>query len=79
LKVFFQETVPEENAVPVAVIGIQSFSDSLGLNPHLHVLATDGCFYGNGTFRVASRFETNGLEEIFRHNVFKMLLLKRGS
>jgi hypothetical protein len=21
------------------------------INPHLHVLATDGCFYGNGSFK----------------------------
>jgi hypothetical protein len=42
----------------------------------LHVLCTDGCFYGQGMFRVAPRFETKQLEEVFRHNVFKMLLSK---
>jgi len=68
--------VPEEDAVPGAVIAIQSFGDFLGFNPHLHVLASDGCFYGNGMFRVAPRFVTKHLEEIFRHKVFKMLLSK---
>jgi len=76
LKVFFQEAVPEEGAVPGAVIAIQSFSDFLGFNPHLHVLCSDGCFYGDGMFRVSPRFETRQLEEIFRHKVFKMLLSK---
>jgi len=76
LKTFFQEAVPEEDAVPGAVIAIQSFGDFLGFNPHLHVLASDGCFYGNGMFRVAPRFVTKHLEEIFRHKVFKMLLSK---
>jgi hypothetical protein len=76
LKEFFQEATPEEDAVPGAVIAIQSFGDFLGFNPHLHVLASDGCFYGNGMFRVAPRFETKHLEEIFRHKVFKMLLSK---
>ena len=76
LKVFFQEAVPEENAVPGAVIAIQSFGDFLGLNSHLHVLASDGCFYGQGMFRVASRFETKDLEKIIRHKVFKMMLSK---
>jgi len=76
LKVFFQEAVPEEDAVHGAVIAIQSFGDFLGYNPHLHVLCSDGCFYGDGMFRVAPRFETKQLEEIFRHNVFKMLLSK---
>jgi hypothetical protein len=84
LKIFSQEAVPEEDpvlggkesAVPGAVIAIQSFGDFLGFNPHLHVLCTDGCFYGNGMFRVAPRFEAKGLEEIFRHKVFRMLLSK---
>ena len=76
LKEFFQETMPEEDVVPGAVVAIQSFGDFLGFNPHLHVLGTDGCFYGEGMFRVAPRFETNQLEEFFRHNVFKMLLSK---
>ena len=78
LKVFFQETIPEEDAVSGAVIAIQSFGDFLGFNPHLHILCSDGCFYGEGMFRVAPRFETKQLEEIFpakdgifdRHNVF---------
>ena len=65
-----------EDAVPGAGIAIQSFSDFLGFNSHLHVLSMDGCFYGQGMFRVAPRFETKQLEEIFRHKVFKMLLSK---
>jgi len=76
LKAFSQEAVPEEDAVPGAVVAIQSFGDFLGFNPHLHILCTDGCFYANGMFRVAPHFETRGIEEIFRHNVFKMLLSK---
>jgi len=76
LKVFFQETVPEDDAAPGAVIAIQSFGDFLGFNPHLHILCSDGCFYGEGMFRVAPRFETKQLENIFQHKVFKMLLSK---
>ena len=71
---FFQESVPKKGAVPGAAVAIQSFGDFLGFNPHLHILGTDGGFYGNGMFRVAPRFETKHLEEIFRHKVFKMLL-----
>ena len=81
LKIFIQGTIPvedpvlggEDDAVPGAVIAIQSFGDFLGYNPHLHILCSDGCFYGDGMFRVAPHFETKGLEEIFRHKVFKML------
>ncbi len=76
LKEVFQEVVPEEDAVPGAVIAIHSFGDFLGWHPHLHVLCTDGCFYGNGMFRVAPLFELKHLEEIFRRKVFKILLKK---
>ena len=48
----FQEISPEKDVVPVAVIAIQSFGDFLGFNPHLHILSTDGCFYGKGMFRM---------------------------
>jgi hypothetical protein len=67
--VFFQETAPEEDAVPGAVIAIQSFGDFLGFNPHVHILCTDGCFYGNGMFRVAPLFEAKDLEHIFQHKL----------
>ncbi|MCJ7684980.1 MAG: transposase, partial [Desulfobacteraceae bacterium] len=76
LKVFFQIAVPEKEAVPGAVIAIQSFGDFLGFNPNLHVLGVDGCFYGKGMFRVVPRFHKKDLEKIFRHKVFKMLLSK---
>ena len=80
LKEFFQEIVSEEDAVPGAVIAIHTFGDFLGWHLHLHVLCTDGCFYGNGPagagFRVAPVFELKHLEAIFRHKVFKMLLSK---
>ena len=76
LKVFFKEVVPEQEAVPGAVIAIQTFGDFLGFNPHLHILCSDGCFYGEGMFRVAPRFTSKTLEEIFRQRVFKVLLSK---
>jgi len=73
-KEFFQETVPKEEAIPGAVIVTHSFGDFLGWHPHLHVLITDGCFYGNGMFRQASIFELKYLEKIFLHKVFKVFL-----
>ena len=76
LKAFLKEAVPEEDAVPGAVIAIHTFGDFLGWHPHLHVLCTDGCFYGNGMFRVSPLFDVKQMEEIFRHKVFKILLKK---
>ena len=67
----------EEDAVPGAVIAIQSFEDFLGFNPHLHVLISDGFFYGDGMFMVAPSFGTKDLEKLFRYKVFKMLLSRK--
>jgi len=67
---FFKGASTEEGAVPGAVIAIQSFGDFLGFNLHLHILCSDSCFYGKGIFRVAPRFETKPLEEVFKHRVF---------
>ena len=61
LKVFFQGTLLDEDAIPGAVIATQSFGDLLGFNPHLHTLCSDGCFYGEGMFRVAPRFRAKDL------------------
>ena len=68
--------MPEKNPIPGAVIAIQTFGDFLGFNPHCHVLVTDGCFYGKGMFRVAPSLEMKKLGAIFRHKVFKMLLVR---
>jgi hypothetical protein len=76
LKECFQEAVPEEDAVPGAVVAIHSFGDFLGWHPHLHILCTDCCFYRDGMFRVALLFELKHLEAIFRHKVFKIVLSK---
>jgi len=40
LKVFLKESVPDDNAVPGAAIGIESFGDFLGFNPRCHILVT---------------------------------------
>jgi hypothetical protein len=77
LKVFFRAIVPEEDAIPGAVIAIQTFGDFLGFNPHCHALCTDGGFYGKGMFRVAPWFIPKDLEKLFRYKVFKMLLSRK--
>jgi hypothetical protein len=46
-------------------------------HPHLHVLCPDGCFYGQGLFRVAPAFKLKDLEKLFRLKVLAMLLGKK--
>jgi len=74
LKGFYQFIIDEDGAVPGAAIAIQSFADFLGFNPHTHILVSDGCFYGEGKFKVAPSFKAGDLEAVFRGKIFKMLL-----
>ena len=76
LKVFYKEIVPEQDAVPGATVAVHTFGDLLETNSHLHILVTDGCFWGDDNFTVAPSFEIKQIEEVFRHKVFKMLLSK---
>ena len=41
---YLKQTVVYEDAVPGAVIAVQSFSDFLGFNCHLHVTASDPAY-----------------------------------
>lgn len=71
LKLFFQEAVPGGDAVPGAVVAIQTFGDfPSGFHPHLHILVSDGSFHENGMFSVSPTVKTKTLEQIFRHKVF---------
>jgi hypothetical protein len=77
LQVFFNTIALGEDAVPGAVIAIQTFGDFLGFNPHCHVPCTDAGFYGKSMFRVAPRFIPRDPEKLFRYKVFKMLLSRK--
>ncbi|MCP4184316.1 MAG: IS91 family transposase, partial [Hyphomicrobiales bacterium] len=73
LHLYLTQAVPYEDATPGAAIAVQSFGDFQNFNPHLHIISTDGCFYGNGAFMVCPPPSTGELEELFRYEVFKML------
>jgi hypothetical protein len=70
---YLKKTVPYDDAVTGAVIAVQSFGDFLGFNSHLHVTATDGCFYGNDSFKACPRLNPKDLVDLFRYEVFKIL------
>jgi hypothetical protein len=42
-------------------------------HPHLHLLATNGCFNNTGAFMVCPSPKTDDLEEFFRYKVLKLL------
>lgn len=59
--------------MPGAVVAVHTFGDFQQFNPHLHIIATDGCFAGTGTFLTAADAKAQDLEELFRYEELKML------
>ncbi|MBT8358850.1 MAG: transposase zinc-binding domain-containing protein, partial [Deltaproteobacteria bacterium] len=76
LNLYLMQAAAYDDAKAVATVAVQSFYDFQNFNPHLHVLATDGCFYGNGSFKVCPTPQAKDFEEPFRQEVFKILKAK---
>jgi hypothetical protein len=66
-------TVSYGDAVPGAAIAVHTFGDFQQFHPHLHLIATDGCFAGSGTITKTHEPEPKDLIELFRYEVLKML------
>jgi hypothetical protein len=62
------------NPIPGAVISVQTFGEFLNFNPHLHIIATDGCFDENGIFMKSRTPNATELEAVFASEVFNMLI-----
>ena len=73
LSAYLKQGASFDDASPGAVIAVQTFGDYQNFNPHLHVIATDGCFNSSGSFTVGPDPQSSDLEEAFRLEVFKML------
>ncbi|MDY6906390.1 MAG: transposase [Thermodesulfobacteriota bacterium] len=70
---YLRHSVPYDNAVAGGVVAVQTFGTFQNFHPHLHIIATDGCFYGEGKFQKANRPCPADLEPLFRQEVFKLL------
>lgn len=73
LSVYLKQGVSLDDPKPGAVIAVQTFGDFLNFNPHLHIIATDGCFDQDGGFMVGAVPDASVLEELFRLQVLGML------
>ena len=76
LSAYLKQSVPFDEAIPGAAIAVHSFGDFQQFNPHLHLIVTDGCFFGNGTFTKGPAPEPIDLQDLFRYEVLKMLKAK---
>jgi hypothetical protein len=63
LNTYLKQAVLLDDAVPGAAIAVHTFGDFQQFNPHLHLIATDGCFSDTGTFT-----KSPGLEHIGGHH-----------
>lgn len=73
LNLYLTQAIPNDDAKAGAAVAVQSFVDFQNFHPHLHILATDACFYNDDAFMVCPPPDTGELEMLFRYEVFKML------
>jgi len=73
LSCYLKHGVSDEEAMPGAAIAVQTFGDFLNFNPHLHIIATDGCFVNDGNFMNRIVPNPDDLEIPFRCEVLYML------
>ena len=73
LSKYLKTSVSYDDATPGAVVAIHTFGEFQNQNPHLHIIATDGCFNDAGYFMVGTRPNAKDLEHAFRQEIFKFL------
>ena len=74
---FFREVTKDPDAVPGVIVSIQTYGrDPVLFHPHLHCLASDGCFSRDGRFHPVSWVDTEKMMRLFRHRLFQTLLAK---
>jgi len=73
LSEYLKQGVAVDKPIPGCVIAVQTFEEFLNFNPHLHIIATDGCFYGDSKFMRSLVPKAEDLEIPFAIEVFYML------
>jgi len=76
LSAFLREDT-EGNALPAAIVSIQTAGEFLNWHPHLHVLAPAGAFRMDGSFIHSPTFDPVVLRDLFQTNVQTLLLNER--
>ncbi len=66
-----------EEAIPGAVVAIQTFGSLILWHPHIHAIISDGSFLPNGTFVPMPDMPTAPFLKVWEHHVFKMLIDER--
>jgi hypothetical protein len=65
------------NALPAAIVSIQTAGEFLNWHPHLHVLAPAGAFRADGGFVHSPLFDPAVLRDLFQASVLALLLKER--
>lgn len=73
LSEYLKAGVTADNPVSGCVIAVQTFGELLNFNPHLHVIATDGCFYDDGRFMSGITPDPDDLNAAFSADMLGML------
>ena len=66
-----------QDALPAAIVSIQTAGEFVNWHPHLHVLTIAGAFRFDGTFVPSATFDVATLRELFRADVLRLLVTER--
>jgi hypothetical protein len=67
------QAVEDNQARPGMVVAIQTFSDNLLWNPHLHCIVSRGVWLADGQWVPVAYVSTHAAEMLFREKVFRLL------
>jgi len=73
LKTSVSASVDDDKVKPGAAIAVQTFGELVNFNPHLHIIASDGCFNENGDFLSSISPNADDLTVPFAKAILKML------
>jgi len=73
LKTSVSASADDNKVKPGAIIAVQTFGELINFNPHLHIIASDGCYNENGDFLSGISPNADDLTVPFAKAVLKML------
>lgn len=71
---YLRAALDRPDAHPALILTLHTFGEYLDFHPHLHALVADGLFTRDGAFHPLPELPHKPLEELFRANVFKLLV-----
>jgi hypothetical protein len=68
-----RSVLKRDDVQPGMIAGIQTFGELIHFHPHIHSIATDGCFTRDGTFVCLPKSDSDHFRGVWQTKVFDLL------